>query len=351
MSANLEGAAKALAQRATAGAKPKKGKPKRSRKAPATGRSGRLWRWLGVAATLVVLVLGNLFAHQPTAVRAGYGALEPTLEAIGSITADLTDCLGLTGRDAQIPYDKAPGKGPLPFGVPQVKDPTLAPRDIRLLKRQGYWVGYSPTLGHPVWAAYAVPAQKLLSGSPPRPPFEQDKEVPGSPSPETYTGSGYDRGHMAPNSVIATRYGKAAQKQTFLMTNIAPQRPDLNRGPWRALEQTIADDLSEIGDTVWVIVCTVPDARKPKLKRGRVRIPSGFAMVIASIHRGHLRAIGAYMPQEIPASKRPRYCFRSIRDLEARSGLDFFPALSESEQAALETPEVTRFWSAWGGVR
>ena len=336
---------------APAGAKPKKAAPKRSRKAAPEGRSKRLWRWLSAAAVALALTLGNLFAHQPTAVRAGYGALEPTLEAIGTITADLTDRLGLTGRDAQIPYTQEPGKGPLPFGVPQVKDPTLAPRDIRLLKRQGYWVGYSPSLGHPVWAAYAVPTQKLLSGSPPRPPFEQDKEVPGSPTPEAYTGSGYDRGHLAPNSVIATRYGKAAQKQTFLMTNIAPQRPDLNRGPWRELEQTIADDLSGIGDTLWVIVCTVPDARKPKLKRGRVRIPGGFAMVIASIHRGHLRAIGAYMPQETPASKRPRYCFRSIRDLESRTGLDFFPALSAEAQFALETPEVTRFWPAWGGAR
>ena len=351
MAAKREGAAQALAQRAMAGAKPKKSKPKRTRKPAAEGRAKRLWHWLGVAAVVITLALGNLFAHQPTAVRAGYGALEPTLEAIGSVTADLTDRLGLTGRDAQIPYAKEPGKGPLPFGIPQVKDPTLAPRDIRLLKRQGYWVGYSPSLGHPVWAAYAVPTQKLLSGSPPRPPFEQDKEVPGSPTPEAYTSSGYDRGHMAPNSVIATRYGKAAQKQTFLMTNIAPQRPDLNRGPWRALEQTIADDLSDLGDTVWVIVCTTPDARKPKLKRGRVRIPSGFAMVIASIHRGHLRTIGVYMPQETPATKRPRYCFRSIRDLESRTGLDFFPALSAEEQSALETPEVTRFWPAWGGAR
>ncbi len=43
-----------------------------------------------------------------------------------------------------------------------------------------------------------------------------------------YTHSGYDRGHMAPNYAIATRYGQEAQKETFLMSNIVPQLGNLN---------------------------------------------------------------------------------------------------------------------------
>lgn len=314
-------------------------------------------RWGGRLALgvllLVALTLGNLFAHQPARVRAGFGRLEPLLETLGLVTADATDALGLTGRDAEVDYALPPPdakRGPTPFGAPKRKDgSTLAPNDVQLLVRKGYCVGYSPSLGHPVWAAYALPREKRLEAAPPRPPFMQDAEVPNSPPPEVYTGSGYDRGHMAPNSAIATRYGLEAQRETFLMTNIAPQRPDLNRGPWRELEQLVAKDLSALDERIWVIVCTVPDSRKSKQKlpRGRVRIPEGFAMIVASVHQGKLRAIGAYMPQTIDKNKAPRYCLRSIRELEERTGLDFFSLLPADAQERLETPEPTRFWPKW----
>jgi len=37
-----------------------------------------------------------------------------------------------------------------------------------------------------------------------------------------YTGSGYNRGHCAPNYAIAVCYGAQAQLETFLMSNILP---------------------------------------------------------------------------------------------------------------------------------
>ena len=53
--------------------------------------------------------------------------------------------------------------------------------------------------------------------------------------------SGYDRGHMAPNYAIDTVFGERAHKQTFLMSNIVPQRPELNQGPWKEIEQVVAN--------------------------------------------------------------------------------------------------------------
>lgn len=308
----------------------------------------RIGRVIAVIVSVILLAVGNWFAHLPATERAAFGALEAPLEMLGSVTADVTDSFGLTGRDVAVPYAGEVAKGPLPFGLPTVADRRKAPSDIRVLKRQGYWVGFSPSLGYPVWSAYAVPVGKVLEYPPERPPFYQDREVPGSPAPETYLGSGYDRGHMAPNYVIATRYGRSAQKETFLMTNIAPQRPELNRGPWKDLEKIVADDLSEIGDKVWVIVCAMPpERRSDRLKKGRVSIPSGFAMVLASVHEGKLRALGLYLPQQVSGSRALRYYFRSVRDLETLSGLNFFGELSDLNQELLELPEANRFWPKW----
>ncbi len=301
--------------------------------------------------TLLVLGFGNWFAHQSSVKRASFGQWEPMLESLGALTADITDAIGITGQDIQIPFETPLTKGPVPFGLPKVEDPSKVPDDIQLLKRQGYWVGYSPTLKHPVWAAYAVPVKKLLAKAPERPAFRQDAQVKDSPTPEQYTSSGYDRGHFAPNHVIATRYGRAAQVETFLMTNIVPQRPALNRGPWMRLEQTIANELSAIGDTIWVIVCAVPKAEKQMLKgkkgKTKIRIPEGFCMVLASVHEGHLRTLGFYMPQTSEESKHERYCIRSIREIEDLTGLDFFSHLRRNQQDALEKPEANRFWPTW----
>lgn len=303
-------------------------------------------RLLATIAVVVVLAFGNWFAHQPTASRASFGVMEPTLESLGIITADITDALGLTGHDVSVPYTSTPTRGPLPFGEPKVIDPKKTPDDLVVLKRKGYWVAWSPSLRHPVWTAYSVPTTKLLEFPPERPPFERDPQAPTSSSPTDYTGSGYDRGHMAPNYLIATRFGKAAQRETFLMSNIAPQKPTLNRGPWRLLEQTVADDLSGIGDTLWVITGTVPE-RQRRVGKSSVFVPKGFYKIIAAIHQGRLRVLAIFMPQEIRESKRPRYCFCSIDDLEEMTGLDFFPTLSKERQTALEAPEANRFWPTW----
>lgn len=307
----------------------------------------RVGRILAVVVTVVLLGAGNWFAHLPSAKRAEFGVFEAPLEMLGSVTADVTDSFGWTGRDVAVPYDDEIEKGPLPFGLPKVANRSKAPSDIRVLKRQGYWVGFSPSLGYPVWTAYAVPVKKILEYPPERPPFEKDDDVSRSPEPDFYLRSGYDRGHMAPNYVIATRYGRSAQKETFLMTNIAPQKPELNRGPWKDLEKIVADDLSEIGDTLWVIVCAIPERGAKTLKKGRVAIPQGFAMIISSVHAGKLRTLALYMPQDVTGSKSIRYYFRSVREVEAMCGLNFFDDLPAKDQDLLEMPEANRFWPQW----
>jgi len=59
--------------------------------------------------------------------------------------------------------------------------------------------------------------------------FRPDYELPRKcrAYPSDYVHSGYDRGHNAPNA--AFNYNRSIQKQTFLMSNIAPQAKWLNR--------------------------------------------------------------------------------------------------------------------------
>jgi endonuclease G len=56
-----------------------------------------------------------------------------------------------------------------------------------------------------------------------------------SASQRLHRSIGYDRGHLAP-SADRTR-NEADNSSTFLMTNMMPQVPELNRGVWGDLEE------------------------------------------------------------------------------------------------------------------
>lgn len=55
-------------------------------------------------------------------------------------------------------------------------------------------------------------------------------------SSSDYIRSGYQRGHMCPAG--DRTYSQKAIKETFLLSNIAPQVPHLNMGAWKNAEET-----------------------------------------------------------------------------------------------------------------
>ncbi len=57
-----------------------------------------------------------------------------------------------------------------------------------------------------------------------------------SPLPSDYNNSGYDRGHMTPAADAVT---PKQMSETFLMTNMTPQAPKLNRNSWRLMEEKV----------------------------------------------------------------------------------------------------------------
>jgi endonuclease G len=64
-----------------------------------------------------------------------------------------------------------------------------------------------------------------------------------------YSGSGFDRGHMTPNADRDNQNRIPINQETYLMSNMIPQAPGNNQGPWAALEgdlRTIADGGNEL---------------------------------------------------------------------------------------------------------
>ncbi|HOE60054.1 MAG TPA: DNA/RNA non-specific endonuclease [Kiritimatiellia bacterium] len=268
-----------------------------------------------------------------------------TLTRVGHAAADITDGLGWTGRDAVAALPQPTDTNRLTrAGVPRRLPSCTAPDDLVVLNKIGFTIGYSPAWRHPVWVAYrADPTCRnpLL----PRPSgFKPDPAAPRSPKHREYSRSGYNRGHMVPNRVIASRHGPAAQAQTFLTSNICPQRASLNQGPWENLEFRIAELWPTRYGSVWVLAGAVPAPEARRLPSG-IHVPAAFyQIVVTQPQDGTLRAFAVYMPQHVRRRTPVRSMLVSIDELETLTGFDFLSELPDEVEAELEAATPTRLW-------
>ncbi len=214
---------------------------------------------------------------------------------------------------------------------------------VRVLANLGYVAGYSDALGNPLWAAYRI-ADAAPAAAPPRPEeFTIDLRTAARIEPRDYAGSGYDRGHLAPNFAIATRYGRSAQVETFQMSNIIPQRHALNAGAWQRLEERIATAYPARFGEVWVIAGPVFGAKPARLRR-RVAVPEACYMIIVDESAGRVRATAYLFPQDTPADAPLDDYLASVDEIERRTGLDFLSELPDAAEAALESRRAERAW-------
>ena len=241
----------------------------------------------------------------------------------------------------------APGDNALVYGGPPqlaaetTPDGTTA---LRLLTNKAYVVGYSDSARNPLWVAYRVRDLARIPSAGERPAkFETDRRTAARVAPDDYTGSGYDRGHLAPNYAIATRHGAAAQRETFLMSNIVPQRHALNAGLWKELEQRVATNWPARYGEVWVIVGPVFGAAPPKL-RGGILVPDAFFKIVIDEQDGRLRTLAFLVPQDAPTDADPARYLTSIAEIQRRTGLDFLAEIEDAAEQQIEARRADRVW-------
>ena len=307
-------------------------------------RSFRRTKAFLFANVLLWAGLGAWFLFQPKERQQEVSALvHNAFDARKDITASdvAWDLWQLYGSKDYVAGVAGGDKTHLYGGAPRVVAPPAT--DVRVLANTGYVVGYSDGLGNPLWAAYRL-ADIDLQDSPPRPDsFMPDLRTAARIEPQVYTNSGYDRGHLAPNYAIATRYGQRAQEETFQMSNISPQRHALNAGVWKQLEQRIATNYAGRFGEIWVLAGPVFGVNPEKLRR-RVAIPDAFYMIVVDESDGRVRAEAFVFPQETPASVRMDDYLATVDEIERRTGLDFLSGLPDAAENALESRRVERAW-------
>jgi len=143
-----------------------------------------------------------------------------------------------------------------------------------------------------------------------------------------------DRGHQAP---LASFKGSRHAAHTNYLSNITPQKSDLNQGPWSQLEEKVRD-LVKKGNPVFVMTGPLYEREMKKLPESDEPhvVPSGYWKIICTEVSKDISIAGFIFDQETPRTDKIISHLATVDDIEIRSGLDFLWLLDDGLETELE---------------
>ncbi len=197
------------------------------------------------------------------------------------------------------------------------------------------------------WVAYPLNAHLRGTGSRHDQFDAKDPKIPVTYQPYTERGwgvDGYDRGHQIP---AADRYRSDAHRATFYPTNMTMQNSSLNQQMWQSLEDAVRD-WSDNSDTLYVVTGCVPSEHFEYDKGGnRVNVPAGYYKALlrysaASTISPYL-GVAFYFENRAYGDRNYSACKMTIDALEEQLGMDFFPNIPDTYEAAAES-SINSWW-------
>ncbi|MCR5533755.1 MAG: DNA/RNA non-specific endonuclease [Bacteroidaceae bacterium] len=220
------------------------------------------------------------------------------------------------------------------------------------------------------WTCYQLHAGNTLTGADRNDDFKADPEVAVSPVLDDYRNSGFSRGHLCPS---ADRQCSVEQnKQTFYLTNMQPQYQSHNGGLWSRLETLVRDFATNDEytalhcDTLYIVKAatitdkvTINDQEVDGIYADRcvgnashkheLIVPKYFYMALLHYNKEtdtyHSIAFWTDHIDETQSVKNLADYAISIKELEKRTGIDFFCNLPDviEEDVEAQEPDL-EFW-------
>ncbi len=220
------------------------------------------------------------------------------------------------------------------------------PGDERLMIKPQYALAYSRSRSAATWVSWELDASWFGDAPRHRGKFIADDALPDGwrrVTHDDYTGSGFDRGHMV-RSEERTR-SPEDNKATFLLTNVLPQRHDLNAGPWLRLEEYCQELAQKEKRRLFIAAGGIFGSR-PRTAGKDVAVPDSFFKIIVVLGRGQgagdvsesTRVIAVMMPNTTGIIDEGWGRYRTtVDDVEERAGYDFLSAVPEEAQRVIES--------------
>ena len=232
----------------------------------------------------------------------------------------------------------------LTLGNPSRATTSVSNADNFLIEKPQYALSYNRRNGTPNWVSWQL-NRSWLGQTPRQNNFRPDDLPSGwyAVRPSDYSNTGYDKGHMAP-SADRTKTVKD-NAATFLMSNIIPQTPDNNQGPWADLEEYSRELVTQKGKELYII--SGPEGKKEAIASGKVTVPTKTWKIIVVLDRPgsgvrgvttNTRVIAVEMPNSQGIRNTNWQTYRTtVQKIEAVTGYNFLSNVPASVQKIIET--------------
>ncbi len=215
--------------------------------------------------------------------------------------------------------------------------------NYEVTRHSHFALGYDEKHEQAAWVAYKLEGRETRGSAEREDRFIPDPKVSTKSARHSdYSGSGYDRGHLAPAADF--KFSQKAMGESFYMSNMSPQKPRFNRGIWKELEEKVRANVRR--DKAYYVVSG------PVLKGGRFRkigrktkvsVPRYYYKILLDLEEPEVKAIAFLMKNE--GSDKPLSSFVvSIDKIEEMTGIDFFPNLPDDLEKKLEASTSIKGW-------
>lgn len=163
----------------------------------------------------------------------------------------------------------------LPFGTPTIKN------GHHFIGRQAYAAANDYSAKIPSWVSYRITRDNLVEKVKRSDSFVSDKSIPkeNRSEPKYYDKTHFDKGHYASDADM--RFDSIVERECFIMSNIGPQHPNLNRIVWEHLECAVRDWVKLNGDHL-VYIISGYDYESERLDNG-VCVPDSYSKIIINL--------------------------------------------------------------------
>lgn len=189
----------------------------------------------------------------------------------------------------------------------------------------GFNTMYSGVSKTPLWTAEYLSTSRLSQKIKREDSFHEESRISATHRATLvdYRGSGYDRGHLAPNADMPN---KAAQYDSFSLANMIPQAPKNNQQVWRELEEATRAIVTKQKQDVYVITGPVFSGKKLKTIGNGVIVPTA---VYKALYMPKDGIIGVYYA---PNNDSLQVKIISVCQLEEQIGINLFPQLTSEQK-------------------
>ncbi len=307
--------------------------------------NGSSWTKVGATVTTssTTLSTANFTVNNATAIRFEIRKISGGANRVNFDNISITDYIAATPTPTPTPTPPPSSNVHLTMGNPSNATANASFPTNYLMEKTQYALSYHRDNGTPNWVSWHL-ATSWFGSTPRQDDFRADTTLPAGwyrVGGSSYSGSGYDRGHMCPS---ADRTSSVANNSaTFLMTNMIPQAPDNNQQSWASLE-TYCRTLANSGNELYIISGGYGFAGT--IDSGRVAIPTHTWKVIIVIPNGtndvsrvtgSTRVISVFVPNQNGISSDWRTFRVSADYIEGVTGNDFFSNVSTSIQSQIES--------------